>query len=159
MGKAAINLASPLVSEADLAWVSLRTILKYFPSSTSSSAVNREYNQIVCQTFKNIRDLTQLLFDVAGEQANSTWSKFDNILRSDEVLHKRALFTRRGRIPFYEYELIKLDWQVWLLLGVGLWPKSIDPLTASMSMDEAMSVIGAVKTAVNRTINTLPDFV
>jgi tryptophan halogenase len=159
VGKAAINLASPLVSEADLAWVSLRTMLKYFPSSVSSSAVNREYNQIVYQTFKNVRDLTQLLFDVAGEQADSAWSKFDNILRSEEVLHKRALFTCRGRIPFYEYELIKLDWQVWLLLGLGVLPKHIDPIAISMSIDETVQVIDSVKAAVNRTINTLPEFI
>lgn len=158
VGKAAIKLASPLVSEADLAWVSLRTMLKYFPSAARSSAVSREYNKIVYQTFKNIRDNTQLLFDVASQQVDSAWNQVDNISRSDEVLHKKALFGYRGKIPFYEYELIKPDWQVWLLLGLGLLPKRIDPIAISMSMDEAVRVIDSVKAAVDRGIKTLPDF-
>lgn len=95
---------------------------------------------------------------MASQQVDSAWNQVDNISRSDEVLHKKALFGYRGKIPFYEYELIKPDWQVWLLLGLGLLPKRIDPIAISMSMDEAVRVIDSVKAAVDRGIKTLPDF-
>jgi tryptophan 7-halogenase len=158
IGDAAIKICSPLFSEADLIWVSLRSVLKFYPTRNESAAMAAEYNHQVVESYRNLRDITQIVLVLASRKCSDLFLHADQCPQSDQLMHKLALFSHRGKIPSYENDVFKIQWQVWLLLGFGLIPKHVEPISMHMDSMEMMNVINRVKHAVSREAALIPEF-
>ncbi|MDZ4263475.1 MAG: tryptophan 7-halogenase [Pseudomonadota bacterium] len=158
LGRAAIKMSSPLFSEADLIWVALRAGLKFYPALNESAAVAAEYNHLVVDSYRNLRDITQMSLILVGRKFPGFFLQAGQSPQSDQLMHKLALFSYRGKIPSYENDVFKIQWQVWLLLGFGLIPDCTEPISMHMNSTEMMSVINKVKYAVGREAALLPVF-
>lgn len=148
IGSQAVNLPSPLVSEADLIWMSLKALLKYFPSPNDQPAVVKEYNRLVASALANIKDLTLALLKITTDPTVSGAALEHYGELSEDLLSKVELFRYRGKIPFYELEMIKTNWQVWLFLGLGLIPENVEPLAMEIDPERLKKIIDSVKRAV-----------
>lgn len=158
LGGAAIKMPSPLFSEADLIWVALRAVLKFYPTHNESAAVASEYNNLVVDSYRNLRDITQISLMLAERNSPGFFCLADQGGQSDRLMHKLALFSYRGKIPSYENDVFKIEWQVWLLLGFGLIPDCVEPISMSMDSAEMMGIINKVKLIVSREAGLLPLF-
>lgn len=147
IGAAAIRLDSPWFSMADLTWFALKPFIKMFPGPESLRVVAREYNRVIVDEYQNIRDVVQLFWNAVGtkmEPAESAWEK------SERLKHKENLFRRRGKLPYYENDPYKIQWQLWMLIGLRILPEYVEPITEHMELQEVVKVIAAVKAAVAR---------
>lgn len=158
LGGAAINMSSPLFSEADLIWVSLRSVLKFYPTRNESVAMAAEYNHQVVESYHNLRDITQIALILVNQKYPGIFLHAEQSPKSDQLVHKLALFSHRGKIPSYENDVFKIQWQVWLLLGFGLIPEHIEPISMHMNSVEMMNIINRVKHAVSREAALIPEF-
>jgi|GEM_PF-6589989 hypothetical protein len=156
IGKAAVSLPPVLVSEADLAWISLSSLLKFFPAPESRLNTNAEYNEVVFESFKSIRDITQTALELLAKQVQASAYIEQITGRSEANEHRKSLFAYRGKLPFYEHEVFKSEWQTWLFWGLGLIPRCFDPLVEAMGEDQAKQIVTAVQNAVNRELKALP---
>lgn len=158
LGAAAAKIPSPLFSEADLIWIALRAVLKFYPSINEGTAIIAEYNNLVLDSYRNLRDVTQISLMLAGKKCSGLFLQADQTTQSDQLMHKLALFSYRGKIPSYENEIFKIQWQVWLYLGFGLVPSRIEPISMHMDSADMMIVINKVKLAVSHEVSLLPVF-
>lgn len=158
LGDAAIKMPSPLFSEADLIWVALRAVLKFYPALNESMAMVAEYNHQVVDSYRNLRDITQIALMLANRKYPDLFLRAEQSPQSDQLVHKLALFSHRGKVPSYENDVFKIQWQVWLLLGFGLIPEHVEPISMHMDSVEMMSVINRVKHAVSREAALIPKF-
>lgn len=156
LGAAAVNIPSPLFSDADLIWIALRALLKFYPSRNESSAVALEYNNLLVESYRNLRDITQICMLLAERQHPAFLLNANQCPQSDQLLHKLALFSYRGKMPVYENEVYKIQWQVWLLLGFGVIPECVEPITMHLRPTEMVTIFSKVKEAVNREVGLLP---
>jgi tryptophan 7-halogenase len=155
LGAAAIYMKSPLFCDADLIWAAISQMLQYFPHPDESNFAIEEFNDRLVDAYSNLRDITQIVIGLMVQKINPS-KKTTSEKMSDKAKHKKNLFCQRGKIPLYENEVYKMEWQVWLLLGLGVVPRNIDPMALMIEPEEIMHMISAIKKAVTRELLLIP---
>lgn len=157
LGKALINLHSPLVCEVDLIWIALRMLQQFYPAFLDGPSVASEYNQRLLASYENLRDLSQAVFIQVERKLPGTFAAINHCKMSSQLQHKLDLFVHRGKLPTYENEIYKRHWQQWLLLGLGAKPSRIEPITFHLSPAEMCNVFNKIKSAVSSEVETWPS--
>jgi tryptophan halogenase len=153
LGRAAICLESPWISMADLTWLALKPFLKMFPDVDNPKCVADEYNRSLIEEYESLRDLVQLFWNSIATKMGRV--ELCSMQKSAQLEHKESLYNHRGKLPFYENETYQIQWQLWLLLGLGIMPRHVEPITEHMDSSTMLTVINAVKTAVAREANAM----
>lgn len=152
-GPALANIYSPLFSPIDLNLIVLKLLLRYFPSASDGPSVVNEFNRAVKSSFENLRDITQLCLRELLPNSNQDGSK---MILSQRAEYKANLFKHCGIYPFFENEIFKKEWQIWLLLGLGF---KVDDVGAMVSCLEEAAVrehIIKVEEAVMKRLPLIP---
>lgn len=157
LGRALINLHSPLVCEVDLIWVALRILQQFYPACPDGPSVVSEYNQRLIAAYENLRDLSQAVFIQTERKFPGTLTVINHCKISSPLQHKLDLFAHRGKLPAYENEVYKRQWQLWLLLGLGVVPSNVESITFHLSQAEMRNVFDRIKAAVTAEVETWPS--
>ncbi|MDQ2076044.1 tryptophan 7-halogenase [Marinimicrobium sp. ABcell2] len=156
VGPAAMQLASPCVSELDLAWLGLSRLLDHLPDAQAHAALAREYNRVVAQGYAHVRNSTRLYFQLST-RTEAFWTDSRKAALSDELHYSLALFKHRGKWPFFENPVLPAAWHVYLCLGLGLWPERVDPLAMAASVSDIEQLNLKIQKAVVTAAANLPE--
>jgi Tryptophan halogenase len=152
-GPAMASLHSPLIAPIDLNLIALRLLMRYFPSGAEDEALAKEFNNTIVNAVENLRDITQLCLKILFDKNDATQSF---IKLSSMAEYKINLFNCRGRYPVLDNEFYKPQWQVWLLIGLGFRPESLEPITLSLDATEIKSHIEQVEKSVLKELSSVP---
>jgi tryptophan halogenase len=75
----------------------------------------------------------------------------------DSLARTLALFTERGRLPFFEEETFARDDWLAVLLGQGALPRRVDPLIDSTPADESERAMAAYRAAIQQAVLRCPS--
>lgn len=158
LGPAAVNLPSPAHSDLDLLWLALQQLLAHMPGSPIEPTLAFEYNRLITDSYRHLRDTARLYNELTQGRKESYWRAARAAPRSDRLDYKLALFDARGKLPLLEQEILPLNWQINLMLGMGRWPAKVDPLAEKPALEDIRALCSKVQTAVNKTVSRMPKF-
>lgn len=158
LGRTAVRLPSPAHSDLDLIWLALEQMLVHLPGSPLEPALAFEYNRLVTDSYRHLRDTARLYNELTQGREESYWCKARVAPRSDRLNYKLALFDARGKLPLLEQEILPLNWQINLMLGMGRWPEKVDPLAETVSLEEILALCTKVQAAVSKAVAQMPEF-
>jgi tryptophan halogenase len=106
------------------------------PGRDCAPAELAEFNRQCGQEADRIRDFLCLHY-VCSERSEPFWKEAGTISPPPSLSHTLSLFRERGRLPYYEEETFARDSWLAVLLGQGVRPRRVDPMTDLVSPEEA----------------------
>lgn len=116
-----------------------------------------EYNRQSNAEADRIRDFICLHY-VTATRDEPFWKDAAAIEPPGSLAHSLALFTDRGRLPYYEEETFSRDSWLAVLLGQGVVPRRTDPLADIVPADEAAAQIARYGDAVRSFVAAQPRY-
>jgi tryptophan halogenase len=116
-----------------------------------------EYNRQSNAEADRIRDFVCMHY-VTARRDEPFWKDAARMEPPDSLAHTLALFTERGRLPYYEEETFSRDSWLAVLLGQGLVPRRTDPLADIVPADEAVRQIASYRDAVRAFVGAQPRY-
>lgn len=154
VGPAMANIYSPLFTPIDFNLITIKLLMRYFPSPSDGSSVVCEFNRVLGNSLENMRDVSQLCLKALFEKSSINASK---IVLSEQAEYKRNLFKHRGRYPVLENEFFRTEWQIWLLLGLGVRSERVEPMTAFADDKAIKDHILKVENSVLKELQSIPS--
>ena len=135
----------------------LNRLLDYFPDRDFDPALQSAYNRETLTEFEHIRDFLMLHYYPNQRIGEPFWDHVRNQRLPDSLLEKMAILESSGRIVSRKRELFHdLSW-FFVAHGMGIVPKSHDPLADIADFAEVRNVTGQVKDAVSRLSTAAPS--
>lgn len=152
-GPAMANMYSPIFTPIDLNLITLKLLLRYFPSPSDGVSVVNEFNKAMLSSLENLRDVTQLCLHELSSKNNQEFSK---MALSKQAKYKANLFKSRGRYPLLENEFFKTEWQIWLLLGLGFKVDDVEPMVSFIDCDTIKEHIRKIEESIMKNLPLIP---
>ncbi|WDE14617.1 tryptophan halogenase family protein [Thalassomonas haliotis] len=137
-------------------------LVKMFPDKQFHQADIDEYNRQGAVEYQQIRDFIILHYKVNQKTALPFWQACREMSIPESLEHKIALFKSHGRIYREQDELFSEEaWQQ-VLLGQGLRPKAVHPITAQLSGEQNRQLLTDLAGIIDKTAATMPaheDFI
>ena len=156
VGAAAVSLDPLVISESFLTQSAVFRWLDYFPTKKCSPFLQQEYNRITVEESKRARDFHCAHYLLRDDVESKFAQVCRNLIMSVDLKWKLDLFISRGRIAFFEEEIIRGDTWADFFLALDLWPKRYDPYTDKFSENQLMEWHDSVTTTVQAAVNSMP---
>ena len=126
------------------------------PTADVSSVVRDEYNIQMQKEFDQVRDFI-ILHYVATERDDSPfWNYCRNMKIPDSLQRKISLFKEAGRVFRYDDELFSKPSWVAVCVGQNVYPKTVDPIVASLPASQVNHSLDSMRTAMSQTAKKMP---
>jgi tryptophan halogenase len=136
LGDAAVALDPLQATNLHLAHNAILRALELLPGRDCHPLELAEYNRRTAQETMRVRDFLSVHYLRSGRTKGEFWEKMRSHPLPESLGHTLEQFERRGRIPFYEEEVFaKESWHA-VLLGMGLFPRHIDPIAAGVRPED-----------------------
>ncbi len=156
VGAAAGSPLPMAISHLQLAQAAAIRLLDLLPFGGPMAPNASLYNRITLGELERIRDFHIAHYHLAATPANAFWRRAKSEELPESLAHSLELFRYRGRVAFYEHDVIKP--QIWtaFLLGMGIKPKHYDPVLNSEPMEQGLQLNKRILAAVAHTAASLP---
>ena len=135
----------------------LNRLLDYFPDRNFDPALQASYNRETLTEYEHIRDFLMLHYYPNQRVGEPFWDHVRQAPLPDSLVQKMELFENSGRIISRRRELFHdLSW-FFVARGMGLKPKSYDPLTDIPDFNDVRDVMGQVSAAVGQLASAAPS--
>ncbi|MEK6540637.1 MAG: tryptophan halogenase family protein [Pseudomonadota bacterium] len=139
----------------------IERLLQRLPSAHPGAAERAAYNEDVSAEMERIRDFILLHYHANGRD-ELFWQERRDMPIPDSLSERIALFHACGRIDRHGNELFtELAWQQ-VLIGQGVVPQTVHPLTEQISADDLAGFIETTRRAVSHSAAAMPthaDFI
>lgn len=158
----AIGLSSgflePLESTSiHLIQTGIAKLLTMFADGDASPAEKEEYNRQTGQEYDHARDFVMLHYKATKRSDSEFWRYCQNMAIPEELEHRLALFTARGRVVRRSDELFTLNSWLAVMLGQGIMPQAYDPLVMALPERTLAEFITQVRQSVEMTAAEMPS--
>lgn len=136
IGDAAVSVEPLEWTNLHLAHSQIDRLVSMMPGRDCAPAELAEFNRQCGQEADRIRDFLCLHY-VCSERSEPFWKDAGTISPPPSLSHTLSLFRERGRLPYYEEETFARDSWLAVLLGQGVRPRRVDPMTDLVSPEEA----------------------
>ena len=127
-----------------------------FPTADVSPIVRDEYNFQMRKEFDQVRDFI-ILHYVATERDDSPfWNYCRNMSIPDSLQRKIDLFREAGRVFRYDDELFSKPSWIAVCVGQNIYPKTVDPIVASLPPAQVNHSLNSMRAAMNQTAQKMP---
>lgn len=134
----------------------LNRLLDYFPDRNFDPALQAAYNRETLTEYEHIRDFLMLHYYPNQRVGEPFWDHVREAPLPDSLAQKMELFENSGRIISRRRELFHdLSW-FFVARGMGLKPKSYDPLADIPDFNDVRDVMGQVSSAVGQLASAAP---
>jgi tryptophan 7-halogenase len=147
----ALGLASgflePLESTSiHLVMSGMYKLLEHFPDKNFAQANIDSYNHEVIQEIERIRDFIVLHY-LTGRTDTPLWKDCQAMRLPDSLRERIELYSQTGRIRYKAGELFTdLSW-FYIFEGIGLVPKSYDPLIDVVNLEQLQEILRSMAQA------------
>ncbi len=158
IGPAAVEVNSPVISNADLTWLGLAPLVTCTPVTRTPLPLAKEYNRLVNLHYDRAKDYAQLLKDLAAKRPGNFWQPITEAsLRSEEMTQKRTLYGRRGVWPSYETGAFNASDHLALLLGLKQTSKYTNRLAEKIPPEQLMQHAKKIFQALEKAVAPVQD--
>ncbi|RZM35838.1 MAG: tryptophan halogenase, partial [Sphingomonas sp.] len=137
-------------------------LMSLFPDTAFSAVEIAEYNRQMLREYDQVRDFIILHYHATTRTDSAFWRHCQSMTLPPSLQAKLDLWAGRARIFREQGELFTPDSWIAVLLGQGIWPASVDPLTAGLPVAESAMFLDHVREMVAKTAEAMPrhaDFI
>jgi tryptophan halogenase len=124
------------------------------PGPDCAEVETRIFNDECAAEADRVRDFLCLHY-ICADRPEPFWRAAKSIQPPPSLEHSLSLFRERGRLPYYQEETFTRDSWLTVLLGQGVRPSRLDPLTDLVSEREAEQAFAAMQQMLHR-LNVAP---
>jgi tryptophan halogenase len=155
LGDAAITLEPLAGASLHAGLIGIGTLIELFPLDWRSQVESVEYNRILGEHADALRDFTMAVYRV-----NSRPGRFWEAARSEpapaRLSNKLDLYRASGRIVMLDYESFEeIDW-VWLLLGSGCLPATLEETIQTLVEKVTPAALAPLRRQLVELANSMP---
>ena len=155
IGDAAVAVEPLEWTNLHLAHSAIDRISSMMPDRGCAPVELAEYNRQAAAEADRVRDFLVLHYRAAA-RPEPFWREAAAAEPPESLAHTLALFTERGRLPFYEEETFSRESWLAVLLGQGIVPRRIDPLTDSVPPPAAEAAMAQMRAGIVALSPRLP---
>jgi hypothetical protein len=131
-------------------------LIQYFPDRDCQPALADEFNRLVSQRYEFVRDFIILHYKVTGRTDSEFWRYCANMPIPDTLQHQIELFRETGHVVIYDPQGFSVPSHVSLLMGLGIVPKTYDPLIDMIDLPQLQTHFARVRESIVRTMQAMP---
>lgn len=132
-------------------------LLDHFPDKTFAPAVIDSYNNELSEEMEHIRDFIVLHYCATERDDTSFWQRCRALTLPDSLLQRIELYRETGRVRLKSRELFTdLSW-FYIFEGLGVQPRSYDPLVDALDFAQVLEVMRALREQVVRDVRSAPS--
>lgn len=143
IGDAAVSVEPLEWTNLHLAHSQIDRLIAMMPGRDCAPVELAEFNRQCGQEADRIRDFLCLHY-VCSQRSEPFWKDAGRISPPPSLSHTLSLFRERGRLPYYEEETFTRDSWLAVLLGQGVRPRRIDPMTDLVPPEEAERAMASI---------------
>ena len=144
IGDAAVTVEPLEWTNLHLVHSQLDRLVAMMPGRDCAAIELAQFNRECAAEADRVRDFLCLHY-VCSSRPEPFWQEAAAITPPPSLEHTLALFTERGRLPYYQEETFTRDSWLTVLLGQGIRPRRIDPLADLVSPQEAGQAFAAMR--------------
>ena len=158
IGDAAVAVDPLQSANLHLAQSAILRALELLPGRDCHPLELREYNRRTSAETTRVRDFLALHYLASPRRRGPFWESMPGRAVPESLAHTLEQFEARARLPFYEEE--SFDKQSWLavLFGLGVLPRNIDPLAASVDPQESIVAMKRLSDGIAEIPERLPSY-
>lgn len=145
-----VAIGDAAVAIEPLEWTNLHLVhsqvdrlVSMMPGRDCAAVELVEFNRQCGQEADRIRDFLCLHY-VCARRTEPFWRDAAAITPPPSLAHSLSLFAERGRLPYYEEETFTRDSWLAVLLGQGVKPRRLDPMTDLVASPDAERAMAAI---------------
>ena len=135
IGDAAVMVEPLEWTNLHLAHSQIDRLVSMMPDTGFAPVELAEYNRQCNAEADRVRDFLCMHY-VTARRGEPFWKDASAVEPPPSLAHTLSLFAERGRLPYYEEETFARDSWLAVLLGQGVLPRRIDPLTNSVTPEQ-----------------------
>jgi len=132
-------------------------LLEFFPERDFRPELADEFNRRVACGYENVRDFIVLHYKLTNRTDSEFWRYCANMAIPDTLTHQIELFRETGRVVVYDKEGFSASSYVSILAGLGVVPKTDDPLINLMDVRKLHAHYYQLRQVIAQTVNAMPD--
>lgn len=136
---------------------SIIRLMQMFPHGGISQADENEFNEQTLYEMEHIRDFIILHYHVTNRNDTSFWRHVRTMDIPDTLQHRLDLFRETGRVFRANDQLFQENSWVQVMMGQGLMPEDVHPITDKMSDEEVKTLLAHIRSNVEKTVAQLPS--
>ncbi|KXI27074.1 tryptophan 7-halogenase [Paraglaciecola hydrolytica] len=156
IGNAALTLPGFCVSEVDVSWLGIRQLIDQCPRFPLAKQLIREYNRLVQQRYQRLKDVTCLHLHLADGHQGLLWQQVGQSELSADLVHKIKLYQSRGKLALFDEEVISVNEQMSLLMGLAHTPKQLDLMVQQVPIGQLQNIQQKIEQAIQHAAQTAP---
>lgn len=157
IGEAAV-VTEPLDAvEPHLIQAGLSLLVSVFPTDTAMGLEARAFNQAMARHATGVRDFQAAHYRLNQRRDDPFWDLARKAQPPQDLSHKLAVFSARGRVPVYDDEAFQPSNWASILIGHGLMPRDYDPLVELVDEPDQIRHIQQTLAWIAREVKTMPD--
>jgi tryptophan halogenase len=130
-------------------------LMALFPDNGFSPVEIDEYNRWVITEYEHIRDFIILHYHATARDDSDFWNHCRTMEIPDSLAGRLELWREKGRVlPHYNSLFFEDSW-IAVLLGQNVMPRSCDPLTAMLPLENTARFLSRVRDVVARTADAM----
>lgn len=155
VGEAAVTVEPLEWTNLHLALSAIDRLIAMMPAADCSPVELADYNRQAVAEADRVRDFVALHYATA-RRPEPFWTNVASAEPPDTLAHTLAQFRERGRLPFYEEETFTRDSWLAVLLGQGVIPRRVDPLTDLVSVAACEQAMAQMRGEIRSLVDRLP---
>jgi tryptophan halogenase len=156
VGDSAVGIEPLEWTNLHLAHSAIDRIVAMMPDRDCAPVELAEYNRQCEAEADRVRDFLALHY-LASDRPEPFWRAAAAAQPPASLAHTLALFRERGRLPVYEEETFSRDSWLAVLLGQGVMPRRVDPLTGSLPAGDARAAMARMREAIAAAVAAAPS--
>jgi len=137
--------------------IAITNLIKLFPNKQPDPTLIDEYNRLVDNEYKKVRDFLILHYHLNQRDDSELWRYCTNMEVPDSLKQKMTMFRHRGYIDAYRFGLFSVPSWIAVFLGQGLQPEGFDPFTGNMPLASAVNEMQDLSSSIDRRVQMMPD--
>jgi tryptophan halogenase len=132
-------------------------LIELFPQCDCAPQLAAEFNRRMDQQYESVRDFIILHYKLSQRDDTDFWRHVRAMPIPDRLAHQIELFRHSARVAVIDPDSFAEPSWVSLMLGLGLEPEALDPLTAQVPLPALQQHFSRLRQAIQGTVNTMPD--
>ena len=157
IGDAAVMVEPLEWTNLHLAHSQIDRLVSMLPDTGFAPVELAEYNRQCNAEADRVRDFLCMHY-ITARRVEPFWKDSSAIEPPPSLAHSLSLFAERGRLPYYEEETFARDSWLAVLLGQGVLPRRIDPLTDSATPEQVERALSSLSLAPDALAAAQPSY-
>jgi tryptophan halogenase len=132
-------------------------LIQYFPDRDFEPSLAAEFNRRTAFQYESIRDFIVMHYKLTSRTDSEFWRYCAAMPIPDTLARQIELFRASGRVAILDPEGFAEPSMVSILLGLGVLPRTHDPLVDRVDEGALRTHLARVREAVARTVAGMPD--